>query len=801
MYIKIDSDPPGPLSTLADLPDAKLAVLEGLNGIGKTLSVRLLQICSGSMPYDTDSPAWKSLCQGLGEFTVTVTGLNGADSVEWEADSRDWRSGPLLGPDAVEFRRIAIDGKTANMEAVRTLLAVERVAGDESLTETLAQEAYNAAETLRLWSRRYASPERGPLATLEREVHRIRTLLPQDARARFVAAEGQIHELGRQLKADREALEAVGDRHRALQAASELATQLAEFKNRAPGLAARLTELDVQIDAAQKNRQSLDAQITALGTKVAMAGPAKAELNNARRTLERNRQKLQHAANVAAAFAGPLGLPTDDAAAAKTAKHEQEQLIADLSRRRTEIDANPAMRGVLETLATRLGEAEERGLGDQVTLEDEAGLYTLTVRETRNGVLARHRRLGDQPPPPEAAEISDRLEGAQRTLSRIRALLDAMDEIQRFRRLVGTNEERVHDALVVADPAAEERMRALDHQRRESDEALLSLAAERAGLQEQLGAAGGASTEESLNEQLADQLLITGGTVETILDDLESAQVELEHLRQTTKVADQQLKETKRDRARVEADTVHATATLSSPEFVWIREILDDDVVPSEQSTLDAQIQSQELLASLLERTAERLGSMREQMAAVVGDLRNRAEHIRGREVQTTLYVDALSNWLGLKFSTWFNLNKVREQLLPEALGQVSVDVEAREVKWQDKTGWRTRPLEAFSSGEQAFAYTRARIGVLDDEPSRPLNRLIVLDEFGAFISHDRMNQLLSYLRDRIKDNPDDQVLVILPLSRDYDELAASAVGQEGERMSDLARQIATRKYAVRVLS
>ena len=103
----------------------------------------------------------------------------------------------------------------------------------------------------------------------------------------------------------------------------------------------------------------------------------------------------------------------------------------------------------------------------------------------------------------------------------------------------------------------------------------------------------------------------------------------------------------------------------------------------------------------------------------------------------------------GKHFSSWFNNPLVRRELLPSAEGEIVVNLATREVVWTESGSVRSRPLEAFSSGEQAFAYTRARLAVLDEDQNRPPNRLIALDEFGAFIAHDRLTGLLAYLRER----------------------------------------------------
>ena len=164
------------------------------------------------------------------------------------------------------------------------------------------------------------------------------------------------------------------------------------------------------------------------------------------------------------------------------------------------------------------------------------------------------------------------------------------------------------------------------------------------------------------------------------------------------------------------------------------------------------------------------------------------------------MYLEELKTWLGQHFSDWFSNERVRRELLPQAEGEIVVDLEKREVLWFEGEILRSRPLEAFSSGEQAFAYTRARLGLLDDEDNPPQNRLVVLDEFGAFIARDRLQQVFDVLEDRIPQHPTDQVVVILPLARDYEQLGKTALKTEQRGLQEMAEQVASKGYGVREL-
>src|SRR5260370_40945733 len=112
MRIRVKADPLGPVSLVAELPDAPLAVMEGLNGIGQTLSVRLLELCTGGQPYSTQSQSWASLATSLGPFEVDVTLPGDNLEIVWIGDSRDWVGMEASPLDESNFRAIRAGGQS-----------------------------------------------------------------------------------------------------------------------------------------------------------------------------------------------------------------------------------------------------------------------------------------------------------------------------------------------------------------------------------------------------------------------------------------------------------------------------------------------------------------------------------------------------------------------------------------------------------------------------------------------------------------------------------------------------------------
>jgi len=798
MRVSIKCQPIGPLKILPELPDARLALMEGLNGIGKTLAIRLLELCTGGRPYSMESAAWRSLCMGLGEFQVTIGDLNGTREIRWRADTRDWLD---LSADiaTLPFREITVDGKASSLQSIQAILAVHRLSGDEGIIETLAQEADAAGEIVGRWRRRYADQKAGPLARLEAiayegirllgdwslETYRSLAATSEDARVTAAAA--------------LEVVENAQRRRDKIGLAHELSIRLSELRRRSPDLVSRLERADQELADLEGKRERLQRDIAELAGRVAGSKPIQRELTNAMKTLERNRDRLARQTSKVSKAASELNVAPTQYAVREvigSLRNELEGLKAE----QTALDAAPSMRALLDGLGLPLAQAETGGLGDQIALDDPVTEVQLTVSQTRTGMATRRAYLEGKPPPPQAREVAQRVDRARQSLDRAEVLLGLLEEANRYKRLVATNEDRVQRAVAAFKPTITTELRQLEKQRVTSDERLLELVAERERLKQQLGVGEGAN-EKVLSSQLVTVLGDLGIGEEDLDATLEESQSGLQTSQITLIEADASAADFRRHLVRAEAEIRKAASALRSHrELDWVRQAIAESKRPIGPGLQD-QLQLVDDARDRASAVGDRLGELRAQLAAVELALRGVARHLRGQDPETSRYLSELQGWLGIHFSSWFNLPRVRKELLPTAEGDIKVDLGTSEVRWTEHGITRSRPLDAFSSGEQAFAYTRARLARLDEAKEQPANRLIVLDEFGAFIAHDRLSGLLAYLSERANQYPNDQVLVVLPLSRDYSELASKASVSEAETYRRLADEIATREYAVRPLT
>lgn len=141
----------------------------------------------------------------------------------------------------------------------------------------------------------------------------------------------------------------------------------------------------------------------------------------------------------------------------------------------------------------------------------------------------------------------------------------------------------------------------------------------------------------------------------------------------------------------------------------------------------------------------------------------------------------ALRAWAERHLSHLLSAYELRNELF-DGSPAVTFNLNDLTVSWHERTAGdgerlrlRRRPLEAFSSGEQVFAYTRAKLEQLREFRGETANLVVILDEFGAFVARDRFAQLMVYIEHEALGKTADQVVVTVPLSGDLARVAAAA--------------------------
>lgn len=172
---------------------------------------------------------------------------------------------------------------------------------------------------------------------------------------------------------------------------------------------------------------------------------------------------------------------------------------------------------------------------------------------------------------------------------------------------------------------------------------------------------------------------------------------------------------------------------------------------------------------------------------------KNDVGSLRSFSLELQALYDRLLALYEAEFTSRFRTREIADALFDGA-DSVSLDLKSLSISWTMSDGTtRNRPLEAFSSGERAFAYTLARLESLASEPTE--NRVIALDEFGAFVARDRLDRLVRFLHKRILGTVAQQILIILPLTQDYAGQIGSTTGEWHEIVARRADAVAAHGY------
>lgn len=874
------------LRIINEIPDLALCQIEGQNGIGKSLAARLLELVTGGgQPYLSMPASWATL-PALGPTSITITGLPGGEAVEFRLfdDVSSWPEEPPVDPDDV-LGEAYVNGIRVQWEHARRLVRVVRIAGDESLVETIGRTMLEFS-VMAGGLRRKAAPAvarwAGPLDALQR-LCAIDPLSLEQARQTAAAARREAAELDRSVVS-------------ALQQQSEVADALRVGRDalaRTLGMPLVLTRIDAaqqRYEAATKSLKTLQARAAASSADQTRMKDIDDEIGRQERLLTRRARLLERARATERQ--------------ALTALDEQERL-EDPSL--SDIEQELQLR--LDSLSQQVQEADLAGTVRRLAERLESQLMAtppavqrtvvaVTVRgplsggDLADGLRTRREQLAGQPAPGAHAELLAEQRRTQIRLVTLQALAGLYADTDRKEVLVAEARTALRGLFTAASGGGAQELDYLDEQERsqtlvfEAGIALASAAAEAAalaGVEPVTGLVARAVPDEgrvsgadgdldvdaeyddgsgtvALDRAAAERLwsdaderdarLLDGSgqsglgdavlrrdvpAVQESLTALDAAADalavrvrnvghEAEDARRRDETATRALFDM-RSRLR-EAVRALANADEWSEWRIGAAVAFDqaglpltvavdrlgpagpDDGPQADESAASAALSRMAHTAAQLNDTAARVASA---LAAVEGHLRQRGvrmvpredpfEQGRAREPDQRV-ADALLPWIEHELSRLLASPELLDELF-EGAETVRVDLDRQQVAWRARDGRpRRRPLEAFSSGEQVFAYTRAKLeqnaGLKNDHSAV----VFVLDEFGAFVARDRFGKLLEFVRTRALGTTADQIVFMLPLSVDYlaDEsasaLATGALKDAADgSVADRVRQLKERGY------
>lgn len=792
--INLESHARGGLRLINHVPADRPCRLEGKNGIGKSALVRLLVLMSGVQPFLHEPGTWRSLKALVGPTVITITGMQGLYSTarlrltpqKWPEEP-SLRIGGWLGD-------LEVDGAAAPASELFAHLDLVHLVGTERLSDTLNQQYARLGTALRETqaSLRALEDQRAELGAIAQELEEASPGAAEQERAALLRSQFERHQLADQVAAlaprvddllhatalralldtgDAAAQEErLNDLRRALEAAR---TALAMSENQHETAVAALNKgTKAQRDAAKIERslRGLGKKLDQLATRQAALG---SRLESVDVASDADQLDEQGADKLRAAL---------DAALAR--QREAQLQAARINRSQAENDLIDELRVVLES-AIEKGLADLRVAalnGEDVTVADLAGalghlsdsgevdLDELTEANAAVSELA------------ELQKIFQRREGLRSEEDTARASLESLG------RAVAGQDDLREDAkrARAAVEAASTRVRSLNMQ---------IGAMTRSGL----GGADVADAEARVSELLAGH----GVAAEALAQSLADAQaglIELRHRDGALKRAEAELSD-KAARRRVLRETLRRRAH-NDPHLEWLSQLAaftarSHEVAPTQHDPDRAPgVAAGDWTDRTWQALSDHVTGVRNALMHLVRDVEGLEAVARskgtsgpyGPGLRAVIEQDALEQ---------LSARPIAEALFDDGtVKQVSLDDDT--VTWTTPEGeTRTRPLAAFSSGEQALGFIRAQLQKVADVPAE--NRLIFLDEFGAFIAADRRRPLAELLTSDVLLGLAEQVIVVLPLQVDYEAELNQTTGRLHEIYQRRAHDVAAAGYFTEV--
>ncbi|MEU7935736.1 hypothetical protein [Microbispora bryophytorum] len=757
MRITIDAKPRRGLRVIQEIPNIPLCRIEGYNGMGKTSAIKLLQLCVGDQPFVGQEAAWQTFRDQLSDTSIRITDLKGASSVEWEINPSQWPVTPE--PLGNSVGRILIDGSSRDIMHVRELLEIHHIRADETISNMLAKYAEKSRDHLRGWLDTHGTPRQ---VELDNALTYIQDLITAASPAQLPleshkadAARAEAAAVNRQLVALTEQVEL-------LKKAVAVSEKLDQVRGRGPELDEKLAELDRARGELVEQKARLDEEIKHASERQQRDTEAEKEFSLAQKHFARQETKVVEAETelrIACEGAGIAASKPSIEQARKAAAKRLKDLVA----LQPQVNATPLLMNLLRDLLSPLHQAEQDGLGEQTLLEELGAQTRITVTTLREAVARQLEAFEQQRPTSSAEELAASIDMARAKLTKLVDLDALLQKVDTARDTKKRASERLSTAAANLPPTTARALNDLLTQRNNIDDRATTLQGQHARLQQARELLGGGQSEDALLAELLRLCASAEVEASRVRRRLQEKAEDLDRLTKKHALAEQAA--TRATRVASERLTqVHSVIKeLSQAENSWIRRV-SPGIDGLERATPQVQVQELQNILSAIESARNRLELAISSVQGIAGALNRTVDLLEKQEGTTGTWNDSVRLWLGEEVRRWFDNDNVKQALF-ESGSSIFLDPLTMIVSWKNGDGLdQRRPLAAFSSGQQALAFTRARMAQLDREPPRASNRLIALDEFGSVIDRDAMAYLAKYLTERSVGKPSEQVVVILPL-------------------------------------
>ena len=767
------------LPLIEEIPSGPIQILEGRNGIGKSLAVRLLELATGTNPYRTDPAAWKALGESLGDTVITAQGDD--HDLEVRLSPSAWRPRPddEVEPGTTTF----VDGVPVERSVVVQRLQVIRIAGEETLSQALGGNfAQLSQETARL------------AESIEPRAQALLDLLDETLETLRHADTSPLDEQAALLEVATAELEEANERRAALEAkldtvrsGREAMRAVDALKADGPELRSRISAMTRQLDEADAEREEAVQTLSRVAADQDREQDNEKEFERIERLIRRRENAVSRADDRVLELALRLGVE-DDAEHVDREAEECALQLSESSRRRAELGRHDRVRQLIADLLEKVADSSD--LLDDHALLFHIGGVAVNLMALRSTLSQREAELSATNVAQEIDALDQRIVHLIERREALARLGDELAERDRLRDKVGEALEEFAAVEATLATSATAEFRAARDRLDTAVATTQRVTVERIQAQHALSELTGGSTPEELTERIDRARALDPSGEDPHLDSVYNDLADEVDTAVRTAINAEEVRrgylaavETR------EAQRQGAVAQLqSASSHSWLKPSFDLSAAESWDGSVFAEAIRR--LASMRDRIDQAVKNVK----AVSTGLLDVGNHLAGtytlhpaEDGLRKAVVGACERRLVEQFSE----NEVREALFAGEIVE-SADLQEMLVTWHHRGRQMIRPLSAFSSGEQAFAYARARIGGLD-VPESGQHRLLVLDEFSAFVAGDRRALLYRLLEEVIERGSASQVLLIVPLAQDFSDPgvreAASRDAALNRRMAEVDRR------------
>ncbi|MFI6271165.1 MULTISPECIES: hypothetical protein [Micromonospora] len=551
-----------------------------------------------------------------------------------------------------------------------------------------------------------------------------------------------------------------------LEKAVEVAGRLDQVRGRGPEIDARLREIRRRLNDLDGKKRVIDEQIEGASASQTANEAAEREFDLAQKHLVRQDKSLRLVQTSLEKVAAAAGVAP--------VRESISELRSVLGKRLTEmgdllpqVNATPMLISVLTDLADRLEDGERHDLATSVLIEETESIPAITVSQLRRLCQIQANKLAQRRPSAQAEKLESDMDGIRNQLDALSQMAEMLDELDSATANLHRAEERLRKAVEELPEQAARTVEELVATRNILDEESRSLQGDEARLSQALDLLGGGLDEAALAAELhrlCQEAHVDPGRVR---GRRERHLADVDELTRRHIATQQQFEKASRTAEARAAQILQVGKELATDErYAWLRAAHQDlRQLPQRDrlghaEVLDLLSRKLAVARDRLETSYRATSSVAQAFQRLYGMLRSPSTGL----TRNSRWDLVARSWLADQVRGWFNDDFLSAALFDGAR-DIQLDSSSLTVTWTGAKGPNEIPLAAFSSGQQAFAYTHARVAQLDQGPVSE-NRLIALDEFGSYLDEERMGALLDYLAARALANPSDQIVVILPLER-----------------------------------